>query len=338
MTKSEGSERLGRELVDWSDLRTFYAVATVGSMNAAAELLGVTQSAISKRLGQLESRLGARLLERSPTGIQLTSAGVQALDHVSTMMRASHALENTLAGLEQRAQGDVKLWSNDGVLTYCIAPEVGPFLAGYPGLRLALLTDRYLPKQGPGYADVVVSYDQPKSPELISIPLAMVHYCVFSSEDYLSTYGSPASLVDVAPHRILNHALYSQQPGWKEKATDLMSLVHPMMLTDCSAALLHATATGAGISVMPSYAARLDRRLVVLPLPPLASVRLWLSYSADARRVPRIRATVDWLRDVFDRRQRPWFRDEFIPPSAFDTSGAPALDPAAEAAGFSRAL
>jgi DNA-binding transcriptional LysR family regulator len=70
----EGGERpvLGREVVDWSDLRTFYAVATAGSMNAAAEQLGVTQSAISKRLGQLELRLGARLLDRSPTGIQLT--------------------------------------------------------------------------------------------------------------------------------------------------------------------------------------------------------------------------------------------------------------------------
>ena len=53
MTTKDGSERLVRELVDWSDLRTFYAVATAGSMNAAAEQMGVTQSALSKRLGQL---------------------------------------------------------------------------------------------------------------------------------------------------------------------------------------------------------------------------------------------------------------------------------------------
>ena len=84
MTGKDLNERPIRELVDWSDLRTFYAVATVGSMNAAAELMGVTQSAISKRLGQLEQRLGARLLERSPTGIQLTEAGAEALDHVTT--------------------------------------------------------------------------------------------------------------------------------------------------------------------------------------------------------------------------------------------------------------
>src|ERR1700755_917596 len=106
MTKSEGPgpEKLSRELVDWSDLRTFYAVATAGSMNAAAELMGITQSAISKRLTQLEARLGARLLERSPTGIQLTEAGTEALDHVTTMMRASLSLENKLKGLETKSE------------------------------------------------------------------------------------------------------------------------------------------------------------------------------------------------------------------------------------------
>ncbi len=135
MTTKEGTERLVRELVDWSDLRTFYAVATAGSMNAAAEQMGVTQSAISKRLGQLELRLGARLLERSPTGIQLTEAGAEALDHVTTMMRASLSLENTLKGLETKAEGEVKLWSNDGVLAYCISPNVSSFLGENPGLR-----------------------------------------------------------------------------------------------------------------------------------------------------------------------------------------------------------
>src|SRR6185295_2104031 len=247
MTADKGGERLGRELVDWSDLRTFYAVATAGSMNAAAEALGVTQSAISKRLGQLELRLGARLLERSPTGIQLTEAGVEALDHVTTMMRASQSLENTLKGLETRPHGEVKVWANDGILAYCITPNVSSFLGENPGLRLSLLADRYLPRAGPGYADVVVSFDQPKLAEVISFPLATLHYCVFSSRDYLATYGATSGALDVGNHRVLNHTLYSENPGWKEKTTQIAALVEPTIVTDCSAALLQATAHGAGI-------------------------------------------------------------------------------------------
>jgi DNA-binding transcriptional LysR family regulator len=319
MTGKEGGERLGRELVDWSDLRTFYAVATAGSMNSAAELLGVTQSAVSKRLGQLELRLGARLLERSPTGIALTEAGIEALDHVTTMMRASQSLENTLKGLETRPHGEVKVWSNDGILAYCITPSMSGFLAENPGLRLSILSDRYLPKAGPGYADVVVSFDQPKQAEVISFPLATLHYCVFSSRDYLDTYGAPSGPLDVGNHRVLNHTQYSENPGWKEKTPQIAALVEPTIVTDCSAALLQATACGAGISVMPSYAARLDSRLTALPIPPLASVKVWLSYHETARRVPRIRTVVAWMRDIFDRKKNPWFREEYVPPSLFDT-------------------
>jgi len=322
MTKGEGSERLGRELVDWSDLRTFYAVATAGSMNAAAELLGVTQSAISKRLSQLELRLGARLLERLPTGIQLTDAGHEALDHVTTMMRASQSLENTLKGLEARPQGEVKVWSNDGILAYCITPNVPSFLAENPGIRLALLADRYLPRAGPGYADVVLSFDQPKAQEVISFPLATLHYCVFSSREYLDTYGAPTGPLDVGGHRVLNHSLYTETPGWKEKTPQIAALVEPTILTDSSAGLLQATACGAGISVMPSYAARLDSRLTALPIPPLASVKVWLSYHETARRVPRIRTVVDWIREIFDRKRNPWFREEFVPPSLFENPPA----------------
>jgi DNA-binding transcriptional LysR family regulator len=322
MTTKEGTERIARELVDWSDLRTFYAVATAGSMNAAAEQLGVTQSAISKRLGQLELRLGARLLERSPTGIQLTEAGAEALDHVTTMMRASLSLENTLKGLETKAEGEVKLWSNDGVLAYCISPNIGSFLGENPGLRLSILSDRNLPRQGQGYADVVVGFDQPKQAEVISFPVATLHYCAFSSRGYVSTYGAPAGLLDVGNHRVLNHMHYTENPGWKDKTAQIAGLVEPAILTDCSASLLQATASGAGIAVMPSYAARLDDRLIALPIPPLASVKVWLSFHESARRVPRIRTVVTWMRNIFDRRNNPWFREEFVPPGLFEAPPA----------------
>ncbi|RYZ05565.1 MAG: LysR family transcriptional regulator [Alphaproteobacteria bacterium] len=318
MTTREGTERLNREFVDWSDLRTFYAVATAGSMNAAAELMGVTQSAISKRLGQLELRLGARLLERSPAGIQLTEAGAEALDHVTTMMRASQSLENTLRGRETKTEGEVKIWANDGVLAYCITPNMGAFLSENPGLRLSLLSDRNLPKQGQGYADVVVGFDQPRQAEVISFPVATLHYCAFSSRDYIATYGSPSGLLDVAHHRVLNHTHYTENAGWKDKTAQIAGLIEPAIMTDCSASLLNAAAAGAGIAVMPSYASRLDSRLVALPIPPLASVKVWLSFHESARRVPRIRTVVSWMRNNFDRRKNPWFRDEFVPPNLFD--------------------
>jgi DNA-binding transcriptional LysR family regulator len=236
------------------------------------------------------------------------------------MMRASLSLENTLKGLEAKAEGEVKVWSNDGVLAYCIAPGLAEFLAANPGLRLSLQSDRNLPKQGQGYADVVVGFDQPHQADTISFPVATLHYCAFSSRSYLETYGTPSGPLDIAQHRVLNHMMYGENPGWKDKTAQIASLIEPTILTDCSAALLEATAAGAGIAVMPSYAARLDPRLVALPLPPLASVKVWLSFHESARRTPRVRTVVTWMRELFDRRRNPWFREEYVPPSLFETA------------------
>ena len=183
---------------------------------------------------------------------------------------------------------------------------------------MSLLSDRNLPKQGQGYADVVVGFDQPKQAEVISFPVATLHYCAFSSREYIATYGAPQALLDVGQHRVLNHTHYTENSGWKDKTAQIAGLVEPAILTDCSASLLNATAAGAGIAVMPSYASRLDSRLVALPIPPLASVKIWLSFHESARRVPRIRTVVTWMREIFDRRKNPWFREEFVPPSLFD--------------------
>jgi hypothetical protein len=71
---------------------------------------------------------------------------------------------------------------------------------------------------------------------------------------------------------------------------------------------------------MPSYAAQLDQRLVALPMPPMASVKVWLSFHESARRAPRVRTVVTWMRLIFDRRKSPWFRDEYVPPSLFSSA------------------
>ena len=94
-----------------------------------------------------------------------------------------------------------------------------------------MLSDRNLPKAGQGHADVVIGFEQPKQAEVISFPIATLHYCVFASRDYLSTYGTPSGPLDVAQHRVLNHTLYAENPGWKEKTAQIAALVEPTQAT-----------------------------------------------------------------------------------------------------------
>ena len=73
---------------------------------------------------------------------------------------------------------------------------------------------------------------------------------------------------------------------------------------------------------MPSYAAKLDERLIALPTPPLASVKVWLAFHESARRAPKVRTVVGWMRQMFDRRKNPWFREDYVPPALFDSAPA----------------
>ena len=87
MDSQQTAISLRRNVFDWDDLQIFHAVATTGSMSSAAAALGCQQPTVSKRMRQLESRLGAQLIDRRADGIVLTQAGEAALDYVRTMQR-----------------------------------------------------------------------------------------------------------------------------------------------------------------------------------------------------------------------------------------------------------
>lgn len=80
-------------LADWDDLKTFVAAAQMGSFGAAARRLRTTQPTITRRIDDLEARLGARLFDRGLRGVTLTRAGELVYDRALTMQRASVDIE-----------------------------------------------------------------------------------------------------------------------------------------------------------------------------------------------------------------------------------------------------
>src|SRR6266851_2467220 len=84
--------------LDWNDVRTFLAVAESGSLNAAARALRMTQPTVSRRMDELEYRLGASLFIRSPRGIALTEAGESVRDLAASMARFGESIIRNVAG------------------------------------------------------------------------------------------------------------------------------------------------------------------------------------------------------------------------------------------------
>jgi molybdate transport repressor ModE-like protein len=307
-----------RSVFDWDDLQVFYAVANTGSMSAAATALGIQQPTVSKRIQQLESRLGTKLIERRAGGLVLTTAGHEALDYVQTIQRSAQQLESRLGGEDKARVGEVTLQVPDGLATYWLAKHMPKFLQANPGIDLNLVreADRGSPLPAP---DLSVTFSTDKSMEAAAHSLGRLHYMPFTSHRFIDTYGIPKNAHDALSYRFLKLENYSPDSDlWKRRVETVDAYIQYGFRTDVSATLLEVLRHGGGIAMLPTYLAPLfEDELVLLDFDFKQDVRFWLRYMPDSHRVGRNKCVGDWVASIFQSAENPWFRNEFCHPSEF---------------------
>jgi DNA-binding transcriptional LysR family regulator len=123
---------------DLADLTAFVSVADRLSFRAAASRLGVTPSALSHSMRQLEERLGVRLLNRTTRSVSVTDAGLRLLERLRpAISEVAGALEDLNRG-RQRPLGRLRIYANHVAASAVIAPIWGRFLSTYPDVHLEL--------------------------------------------------------------------------------------------------------------------------------------------------------------------------------------------------------
>jgi DNA-binding transcriptional LysR family regulator len=314
----ESGSDLRRHLFDWDDLQIFHAVATTGSMSAAAAALGCQQSTVSKRMRQLESRLGSQLIERRAAGIVLTPAGETALDYVLTMQRSAQQLETRVAGRDRAMEGEVVLRAPDGLSTYWLARNIPEFQRSHPAIDLKLIGDQSA-STGENAAALSITFTPDKAMDVRAEELGTLHYMPMASRDFIQTYGAPRSLMDVMSLRFLTLEQYDRDLSlWDQQASAADSLIKYSFRTDVSSVLFETIRHGGGIAMAPTYLAALyPDELVVLDYDFHQNIRFWLKYLPGSHEISRVRCVGDWISDLFNRRNNPWFREEFRHPAEF---------------------
>jgi DNA-binding transcriptional LysR family regulator len=310
---------VSRQKADWSDLRIFWAVAEAGSFGAAGRALGVSQPTVTRRMDDLESRLGVQLLIRGPAGISLTEPGRLILDQVLTMERSAEAIERMVLNHDRRPEGRIGIGAPDGVGGLVLAPALPAFLRANPKISISLDCGFWSDRPPAGHTDLFVQFDNAGGdPDMISTPLAHYHYALFAAPGYLELYGEPKTLQEVAAHRLVHHSAMTRQPEtWAPKTEAFQRLADYSLLTNSSTVTLNAVRAGAGISAMPTMVLTLAPELVMLDIPPMAHPQLWVCHHRDIARSARVRLVVDWLKELFDPRTQPWYRAEFVHPAEF---------------------
>ena len=121
-------------------LRLFTAVVRTGSFSRAADLLHISQPAISKGVRDFELQVGCRLLDRTPKGVRPTREGQALARHAETLFAAERAAEEELQALRSLDSGSLRIGASTTIATYMIPNYLGFFHRAYPGIDLHVVS------------------------------------------------------------------------------------------------------------------------------------------------------------------------------------------------------
>lgn len=186
-----------------SDLGFFALVVRAGSLARAARELGLTGPAVSKRLSQLEQRLGVRLLQRTTRRMSLTPEGQFYLDEGRRILGDIEALEHSLARTQAEPRGLLRINATFGFGRRQLGPAISDFVRRHPQVSVQLsLTDNPINPEAQGY-DIAIRFGEPPDARILARKIASNRRILVASPSYLAAQGSPAAPEELAQHTCL---------------------------------------------------------------------------------------------------------------------------------------
>ncbi len=216
-------------------IETFTAVATKGSLTAAARAEGVAPAVIGRRVDSLEERLGVKLLLRTTRRITLTHEGSAFLEDCQRLLADLANAEASVSAGGVKASGHLRVTAPAGFGRRHVAPLVPRFLAQHPDVSVSLnLSDRVVDIVNEGF-DCAVRVGDLGDSSLISVRLADNRRLCVASPTYLQRAGVPQSPSDLSRHECLTlSSEASQTRGWAFVIDGQLTHLRPSGRVDCS--------------------------------------------------------------------------------------------------------
>lgn len=287
---------MARTPVSADDLLVLLTVARLGRYSAAADVLGVNHTTVSRRIAQLEKSLGERVLVQTTDGWELTDSGRSVLEAAEAVERAVKSLDRADAAASGLT-GVVRLATPDGFGTQFAVPALVRLRREHPGLATELITATQRLKQHRSGVDIEVTVGQPRVHRAVAMHLRDYHLGLYATPAYLERAGEPRALDDLAGHPLIYYIEQSLQLDELDLAT--AALPAPIMRSTSVFVHVQTTLASAGIGILPDFMADRQPGLVrVLPEAYAHAADYWAVIRAESLRNPAVAATMDALRAV----------------------------------------
>lgn len=286
---------------DFNDFQFFAAVVTHRGFSAAARVLGIPKSRVSRRVALLEERLGVRLLDRSTRGLGLTEVGQQVFEHARAAVIEAEAAEEAALRMQSEPRGLVRLSCPLG-LQGAIAGPLPGFLATHPQLRVqCIATNRRIDLIHEG-VDVAIRVRErlDTDADLQVKRIGLSRRILVASPKLLATAGRPTLPPDLTNFSILHQ---EEQSGgtWlltAENGETVSVPVEPRVASGSFEILMEAARQGAGITLLPARYCQdaLSAGALVRVLPEWSGTDgiLHLVFASRRGMLPSVRAVIDF--------------------------------------------
>lgn len=288
--------------LSWDDFRVVKSIGETGSLASAAEVIGINQSTVFRRLAQIEDTLGVLLFERRRTGYVTTPVGSEVIALAQRLELDIVAVTSRLAGLDQEPAGDVRVASSDTLALHLLTPILRRFKALHPAIRIELVISNGSLNLARGETDIALRATNRPPENLVGRKIAYIAWAPYGrAVDYPDGPPDPADLYDRA------WASYCGELATLAAVQHLDARASPTSIcyrVNTVEGLTAAVRAGLGAGYMPCLVGDVLPGLTRLgPAVPELSDDLWLLTHPDLRKSRRVDSLLEYCARTLGRQR-----------------------------------
>ncbi len=294
-------------------IRTFLAVVDTDSFTAAGERLGKSKALVSKHIGELERRLGARLLNRTTRRVGLTEVGRAYRDRAREVLVEFEALDDSVRSNSGQPRGLLTLTAPQVFGELELLEMAAAFQHVFPSIELdILLADRIVDLVGEGF-EVALRISELNESSLIARRLCDMPILACASPDYLKRRGRPERPEDLSAHNCIADTNIRGRNVWRFRRNgDVVNIrITPSLSVNSAPAVRQAILNGLGIGLCPEFVVARDLArgdlVEVLGERPAYPLAVHLVYPHRLHLSAKVRAFIDFAIDWYAPGP-PWLR------------------------------
>ena len=278
------------QALNWDDLRYVLAIARHKSLAAAARVLMVNETTVSRRLAQVERQLAVQVFERVNGLLISTVAGETVVTAAEQIEQQAQHMQNSVAGADHRAAGTVRLTAVPLVINHILVPSLYQLCVKHPQLSVELIAEPRDLSLSKRESDIAIRLARPsKELNVLTRRIGKLDYAVYHSSkvdpEMLPWIGYEDGMRDLP------------QAQWVSQQEIRGSTATTVLANDAEV-ILACVKAGLGKSLLPTVVGDNDVDLVRVEKAIPVSREIWMLVHPQLRQLTRVKVVIDWVNDT----------------------------------------